>query len=645
LPGSPAFRSRPLKNFFCAPLILLLWILIDPVQGKDAIGSVQGLTADTAKISIIFREGESVEKTEPAKALQYFHEARALAERAKDKRLPEIYASIGWAQISQSQYDSAFFYFRKTLSHIKKDENAELVASTYRGIGQVYLRINKYDSSRYFLKQGLALATEINAHKVKAGIHNDFGNVFIEESKYAEALTEYILSAKLYDSLLHDPTGYCTVLFNIGNVHSVMGNLDNALDYARQGRRLAKENNFYRGLAYGQKLIGRIFRRQGKADSAIYEYKQALGNFLKTGDKLNASELELSLANIYYDKQEYRIALIHLDNGLTFARAIHVPGQTAYLYSSKGFSHFALKELDKAALYFDSSRQVAEQVHNAYLIMDAYGVLSDIQKEKGNFKSALELHQKFASLSDSLLGAENRKAVEEIQSKYDNDKKQAEIELLQKDQRISRISTYTLIAVLVFVVITGGLYINRGQLKAQAARELAEKEKILTDQQKELLEAELKTRQLQQDQLKQELEFKNKELTTYTLNLIQKNEVLEELRTALEQQDRSNGQSAITNILQKVKYSAHLDKEWDGFKRYFEQVHTGFFDSLLAQYPELSAADLKLCALLKLNLETKEMASLLGISPDSVKVSRSRLRKKLNLEAEQNLTLFLTALK
>jgi tetratricopeptide (TPR) repeat protein len=424
-----------------------------------------------------------------------------------------------------------------------------------------------------------------------------------------------------------------------------MGNLDNALDYAKQGRKLSQKINYYKGIAYGQKLIGRIFRKQGKADSAIYQYQEALSNFLKTGDKLNASELELSLGNIYYDKKDYHTALSHLNNGLLLARNIKVPGQAAYLYSSKGFAYYALKDLDKAALYFDSSRHIASQFHNAYLIMDAYEVLTDIQKQKGNFKYALDLHEKFASLRDSLTSAENRKAVEEIQSKYDNDKKQAEIVLLQKDQRISRISTYTLIAVLVFVVITGGLYINRGQLKADAARELAEKEKILTDQQKELLEAELKTKQLQQDQLKQELEFKNKELTTYTLNLIQKNEVLEELRTALEQQDRSNGQSAITNILQKVKYSAHLDKEWDGFKRYFEQVHTGFFDSLLMQYPELSASDLKLCALLKLNLETKEMASLLGISPDSVKVSRSRLRKKLNLEAEQNLTLFLTALK
>jgi tetratricopeptide (TPR) repeat protein/DNA-binding CsgD family transcriptional regulator len=632
------------KAFFHTQLFLLVVSTI-AAHDKSAISLAKMSKADTAKITTLIRQGKSLEKADPAQALQYFHQALTLAKSLDDKSLPEIHRSLGWLYISQSEYDSSLFYLRKVLGNVEQNGNPELVASSYRGIGQTYLRLAKFDSSRYFLSQGLTLATRANAYGVMAGIHNDFGNIYIEGNNYAKALEEYLISAKLYDSLLHDPIGYSTVLSNIGNIHLVLGNLDKALQYANQVRTLSQEINYLKGIAYGQKLIGRIYRKQGKPDSAVHEYKEALNNFLKSGDILNGCELESSLGNIYYDKKEYRTALTHLENGLKLARRIHVSIQAAYMYSSMGFSYYELKDLDKAIVYFDSSRNTAAKIHNAYLMMDAYEMLSKILKEKGNFKQALELHQKFSFLSDSLLRAENGKAVEEIQSKYENNQKQAQIELLQKDQRISRISTQALVTVLVLVFVAGGLLISRGQVKVRTARKLAETEKILSDQQKELLEAELKTKQLQQDQLKQELEFKNKELTTYTLNLIQKNEVLEELRTALEQQDKTIGQSSINNILQKLKYSTHLDKEWDGFKRYFEQVHTGFFDSLVAQYPELSAADLKLCALLKLNLETKEMASLLGISPDSVKVSRSRLRKKLNLEAEQNLTLFLTALR
>jgi DNA-binding CsgD family transcriptional regulator len=71
-------------------------------------------------------------------------------------------------------------------------------------------------------------------------------------------------------------------------------------------------------------------------------------------------------------------------------------------------------------------------------------------------------------------------------------------------------------------------------------------------------------------------------------------------------------------------------------------VHNNFFDSLKAKYPTLNSYDLKLCALIKLNLDTKEIATIMDISPESVKVARSRLRKKLQLDPSDNLSSFIT---
>jgi DNA-binding CsgD family transcriptional regulator len=97
----------------------------------------------------------------------------------------------------------------------------------------------------------------------------------------------------------------------------------------------------------------------------------------------------------------------------------------------------------------------------------------------------------------------------------------------------------------------------------------------------------------------------------------------------------------LNSIINSVNYSFTLDKDWNSFRTHFEQVHKGFFENLLRDYPELTSNDLKICALMKLNLETKQMASVLDISPESAKVARHRLRKKLNLPNEQNLTGFL----
>jgi DNA-binding CsgD family transcriptional regulator len=83
------------------------------------------------------------------------------------------------------------------------------------------------------------------------------------------------------------------------------------------------------------------------------------------------------------------------------------------------------------------------------------------------------------------------------------------------------------------------------------------------------------------------------------------------------------------------------NNSWDDFNLYFESINKNFYTRLKQLYPEISANDLKVCALIKLNLSIKEMASILNISPDSVKTARYRLRKKLQLAADENLTSFI----
>jgi len=85
----------------------------------------------------------------------------------------------------------------------------------------------------------------------------------------------------------------------------------------------------------------------------------------------------------------------------------------------------------------------------------------------------------------------------------------------------------------------------------------------------------------------------------------------------------------------------HQDKDWEDFKRRFEEVHQDFFRILKVICPKLSSNELKLCTLLKLNMNLKEAASIMGISPESVKTARYRLRKKLNLSREDNLIDFI----
>jgi DNA-binding NarL/FixJ family response regulator len=151
---------------------------------------------------------------------------------------------------------------------------------------------------------------------------------------------------------------------------------------------------------------------------------------------------------------------------------------------------------------------------------------------------------------------------------------------------------------------------------------------------------------LEKQRLSDEIEFKNKELTLNVMNLIKKNEMLVDLTNRLIQmqqnvKDPSTKQEFIQliNSLQRTSSS----EIWEEFEMRFRQVHNSFYEKLLSRFPELTPSELKLAALLRLNLSTKEICELSGQRPASLDVARSRLRKKLGLANSQiNLVTFLS---
>lgn len=186
--------------------------------------------------------------------------------------------------------------------------------------------------------------------------------------------------------------------------------------------------------------------------------------------------------------------------------------------------------------------------------------------------------------------------------------------------------------------------IEQKNIFIQQKEELIEKNNAVFNSQKALAEADLNFLHLKEKQLQDQIEYRNKQITTHTLNIIQKNEMLRELREQLEHIIKSQSGSAsaeLKKLLKIIDESFRLDKDWEEFKLYFEQIYTGFYAKLKISHPDLTNQELRHCALIRLNLSNHECASILGISPNSIKVTRTRLRKKLDLPGHQNLTDFI----
>lgn len=151
--------------------------------------------------------------------------------------------------------------------------------------------------------------------------------------------------------------------------------------------------------------------------------------------------------------------------------------------------------------------------------------------------------------------------------------------------------------------------------------------------------------QLKNAQLQTEIEFKNQELTSSAMNLIQKNKLLTTIKNSLKTLNATPLDSETSTELNRLVRSIDKDLEgnehWSAFADSFDQVHGKFITRLKESFPELTPQEVKFSAYIRMNLNTKEIANLLGISVRGVEIGRYRVRKKLGLSRQDNLTNFL----
>ncbi len=150
---------------------------------------------------------------------------------------------------------------------------------------------------------------------------------------------------------------------------------------------------------------------------------------------------------------------------------------------------------------------------------------------------------------------------------------------------------------------------------------------------------------LRNEKLEAEIQHKNKEMASATMHLVKKGEMLAKMKDELQRLSKNeNNEQSLDSLKKMIKTLGEeekMDKDWEHFTIHFDKVHNDFFIALKEKHPNLSANEMKLCAYLRMNLSTKEMAQLMNISVRGVEISRYRLRKKLSIPTETNLFTYL----
>jgi DNA-binding CsgD family transcriptional regulator len=199
-----------------------------------------------------------------------------------------------------------------------------------------------------------------------------------------------------------------------------------------------------------------------------------------------------------------------------------------------------------------------------------------------------------------------------------------------------------LFALLITMVFVGLIFYQEKRLVRHRKKLLEEQEDKLRQQR---LASERQIMQIQNEKLHTEIQSKSQQLSNVAINVVRKNEILEEIRDELKQVKEEMGQQLpnihYQKLLNSIERNVAGKDDWILFEQNFDEIHEHFFKRLRTINPSISPSELRLAACLRMNLSTKEMAPVLGISIRGVEIKRYRLRKKLGIGMDANLVQYM----
>ena len=538
--------------------------------------------------------------------LYYSKLALKLSQQQKDQRSEATSTGlVGLAYYFNGVYDSTYFYYTQYLSIPTEYQDTLELEDAYFYLGTLEMMQDNWVGALPHLQKTLDIALAIKDSFNLGDVYNMIGSIYsrIAPTELSRALYHHRKALEIFE--LHQETRALRRTYGfIGSAHYDARQLDSALYFDYQALKMARSDGDSVHIGFMTHNIGQVYARMEQWDSTLANYYQSLPLLDRPNDhndtRSQLLELRMGIAEALGELGEYDKAKAHLDTALAMRRAEDVLADFKRNRYHRVRSRLAANQGDYKLAYDDLL--LAKTLDDSIYRLETSNQILHL----------MELYE--TETKDRLL-TETERDKAKLQLAKQREKAKREEETREKNQVLRILGLVVAVSALVFLWL-------RQRRRAEKAK-------------KELYAARLEIEQKEAERLRRELDFRNQSLTSYSILVAHKNEILQALKTLIEE-GRSTEDLSV-EMMKLLRSSTAFDNEWDEFKILFDEVHTGFREELRNAYPDLTANEERLCALLKLNLSSKQIANILNIAPKSVDVNRSRLRKKMGLEASDNL--------
>lgn len=508
-------------------------------------------------------------------------------------------------------------------AELSPDDTAKV--SLYIEISNEYLSSNN-SASLEFAQRALALAEKLQIqpsldkalHQItlatyKAGLNEIAAQYMLRKLKVSIERKDYLEIGRSY--------------FNLGSLKHVLNDLKEAESYIMKGWNIIDSVYTAQGQSYPKDELATIYNNlaylkwsmdQLEESETYYSQGLSIGSIEDITPR-NYINLNLGVVNVFFKKKEYDQIKPRLETIIEFQKQENDLAGLVISYRLEGDLFEALNENDKAIRSYMMAWSLSNKVENISTSQYVANALHGVYEKLGIADSALKYLNLSSTLKEQMRVNEARQELlrAELTREFEARELSIQTEVQSKTQRwmiiVFVIGLITITSIWLFI-----RFRNKYRL-ADAQRKQIEEAAQQTEQKAELLKADL--------------ERKDKELATQVIYSIKKNEMITDVVEKL-QSKRSEeliGQEAEIRKIIKTLEKSTDQGVWEEFELRFQQVHIGFYDRLHAKFPNLTQNERRLCAFLRLDMTTKEIAAITGQTVRAVEMARIRLRKKMDL--------------
>ncbi|MCX6233684.1 MAG: tetratricopeptide repeat protein [Bacteroidetes bacterium] len=417
------------------------------------------------------------------KYLSFLQKENTVSEPDREK-IAEALNNIGICYFMMNNYHEAITWYERALSEDRKIKVPANYATRYNNIGLAYKKLGTYDSAVAYYNKALVLDMQQGDTQSIAKSLNNLGSIYDSWGRYDTAILFYERSLKLKEKL-GDSAGMAISLNNIGLVYKEWEKFDQAIQFIEEALAIDRALGKVREIPNRLNNIGVAYSHKKQFDKALEYFQMAHTMANEQNNKDLIATLNANMGSCYFGQQRYDAAIQYLQLAVGIYQELDRPVNLASVYATLADISKVKGAYNQSISYLSQSTKIADQISLKDQLKTNYLLYSDLYAAMGNYSEALNYYKKYVDIKDTLYSEEIHKQITDFEVKYETEKKDRVITLLQqkeviqtltiKKDRIFRNSLIGGIALLIMLAVV--IYLSLRQKRKANEIIVSEKDK------------------------------------------------------------------------------------------------------------------------------------------------------------------------